>query len=150
MAVPSGLTLEIEERTTANGDYVRFIGYGTFTAADFYITAKPKYAHYGETAWDPNLDVVGESDAVQLTFGGLGFAPRVVSVYNLIDGTGAKYWLNANLTTKNGYTLAAAGDKTPDLSSATNGVAYSGGTLFVDVSTCTITSNDAFVIECWR
>lgn len=147
MAVPSGLTLAVDESPNANDGFVRFVGYGTYTAADFYITAKPKYAHYGTTVWDPNLDILAESDAVQLTFGGLGFAPKHVRVYNTTDGTGSEWWLNANLPYP-GYTQVAAGDKTA-VAAASAGVSYSNGALLVDVTACApITDDDEFIIEC--
>jgi hypothetical protein len=136
MAIPTGLNVVVHSQGgTANSQYVRFIGYGTYTAADFTIGAEATYTN-------PNAPTV----ATQLTYGGLGFVPTMVKVYNLTDGTGAVAVLNSNLTV-DGYTQAAAGDKT---ATATNGISVSGKQLIVDVSVAgPLTDNDDFVIECW-
>lgn len=130
MAIPSGLTLAIDSQgSTANAKYVRFVGYGTYTAADFTITAEPTY-----------------SGSTQLTYGGLGFVPKMVKATSLTTGLGSMGLTHSGLT-KNGYTQVAAGDKTPVENMG--GFSVSGKNLTVDVSVVVIASNDDFVIECW-
>jgi hypothetical protein len=135
MAIPTGLNVVVDSQGgTANAQYVRFVGYGTYTAADFTIGAEATYTN-------PNAPTV----ATQLTYGGLGFVPKMVKVLSLTTGKGAFAVLNSGLTV-NGYTQVAAGDKTP---TATNGISASGKNLTIDVSVIVIATNDDFVIECW-
>jgi hypothetical protein len=130
MAIPSGMRLVVDSQgSTANAQYVRFIGYGTYTAADFTITPEATF-----------------SGSTQLTYGGLGFVPKMVKGYSLTTGKGSMGLTNANLT-KDGFTQVAAGDKTA--SDAMGGFSVSGKSLTVDVSVVVIASNDDFVIECW-
>lgn len=130
MAIPSGMNLAIDSQgSTANEKYVRFVGYGTYTAADFTIGAVPTY-----------------SGATQLTYGGLGFVPKMVKATVLTTGKVSLGLTHAGLT-KDGYTQVAAGDKTPV--ETMGGFAVSGKNLTVDVSAVPIATNDDFVIECW-
>ena len=130
MAIPSGMNLVVDSQgSTANAQYVRFIGYGTYTAADFTIGAEPTYD--GET---------------QLTYGGLGFTPKMVKATSLTTGKSSMGLTHAELT-KNGYTQVAAGDKTAVENMG--GFSVSGKNLTVDVSVVVIASNDDFIIECW-
>lgn len=137
MAIPTGLNVVVHSQGgIANSQYVRFIGYGTYTAADFTIGAEATYTN-------PNAPTV----ATQLTYGGLGFVPTMVKVYNLTDGTGSLGVFSSSLT-KDGYTQVAAGDKTAVENNG--GLAVSGKNLTVDVSVAgPLTDNDDFVIECW-
>jgi hypothetical protein len=130
MAIPSGLNVVVDSQGgTANAQYVRFIGYGTYTAADF--TIGPEATYSGET---------------QLTYGGLGFTPKMVKATSLTTGLSSLGLTNSNLT-KDGYTQVAAGDKTPVENAG--GFSVSGKNLTVDVSVVVIASNDDFIIECW-
>ena len=135
MAIPSGLNVVVHSQGgTANAQYVRFIGYGTYTAANFTIGAEATYTN-------PNAPTV----ATQLTYGGLGFEPKMVKVQSLTTAKGAFAVLDSNLTV-DGWTQVAAGDMTP---TATNGIAVSGKNLTLTVATVQIATNDDFVIECW-
>ena len=146
MAVPSGLTLAIQSQAGMPAQrYACFIGYGTYTAADFSITAEPKYAASGSTVYNPNIDSQ-TSGAVQLTYGGLGFEPKIVKVLNLTDRNETVAYLNSNIGSSgaNGLKTVAAGTRTY----AAHGVAYANGTLTITVATAgPITDNDDFVIE---
>jgi hypothetical protein len=152
MATISGLSVVRDDAAGGEAKKVRFVGYGTYTAGDFTITARPMYAPYGTTVWDPNIDPAITTNAVQLSYGGLPWAPTYVRVMNLTDGTGSEWWLNSNLPYP-GFTQAAAGDKTP-VAASSAGVSWANGVLTIDVSACAgstgITNNDEFIIECER
>lgn len=136
MAIPTGLNVVVHSQGgTANSQYVRFIGYGTYTAADFTIGAEATYTN-------PNAPTV----ATQLTYGGLGFVPTMVKATSLTTGKGSLGVFSSSLT-KDGYTQVAAGDKTPVENNG--GFAVSGKNLTVDVSEVVIATNDDFMIECW-
>jgi len=118
----TGLTVAFQSQGGTASDYCAIRGYGTYTAADFYLD----YSN------------------------GPGFSPSKVVVTNLTDGTMGVWWLSGTGLTKVGYTQVAAGDKTL-VAAASIGVAYSDGHLNVDVSDCCpITTNDDFLIECYR
>ena len=147
MSVVSGLTITRDDTAAGEANFVRFLGKGTYTAADFTISASPMYAKSGSTIWDPNISPVDSTDEVTLHYSGLPWKPKHVRVYNLTDGTGSEWWLNS-IMTAGGFTQVAAGDKTV-VAAASAGVSWTDGILTVDVSACApITDNDEFVIEC--
>lgn len=115
----SGLTLTDTSGSTPNEHYARFVGTGTYTAADFTITA---------------------SD-------GLGFTPTKVKTENLTDRVGFEYFVDSNLGTSNveGLKTVAAGTRTYEDA----GLTVTTKSLAVDVSKTIITDDDDFVIECW-
>lgn len=117
----TGLTFEkVTDHRAPEGHYARFDGSGTYTAADFTITA---------------------SD-------GLGFTPNKVLVLNLTDRTETLAYVNSNLGTSNaeGLKTVAAGTRTY----AAHGVTVATRSVTVDVSVAgPITDDDDFVIECW-
>jgi len=123
----TGLTFAVADQgTTPNSGYVRFTGTGTYTAADFIITAED----------------------------GLGFTPTKVLVDNLTDGNSTLGYLDAAfiagtdaVATDEGRKTVTAGDRTY----ADHGIAVTGKReITIDVSVAgPITDNDDFVIECW-
>jgi hypothetical protein len=117
----TGLTFtKNAEGATPNQNYVMFVGYGTYTAADFTITADD----------------------------GLGFTPKKVKVLNLTDRTETVAYINSGLGTSNaeGLKTVAAGTRTY----AAHGVTVGTRKVIVDVSVAgPITDDDDFVIECW-
>lgn len=122
----TGLTFTAESQgNTPNAGYVRFDGIGSsFTIADFYITQED----------------------------GLGFKPQKVHIRDMINGTEG-IWLIGNTDQTNyGWTVVAAGDKTP-VAQASAGVSWSDSTgLLVDVSAAVggaLQDDDDFIIECW-
>ena len=119
----SGLTFtKNAEGSTANENYACFVGYGTYTAADFTITA---------------------SD-------GLGFTPKKVRLINLTDAKEVTYFVNSGLGTSNAEGLLVANHDTAQAAYAAAGLTVATNSLTVDVSAgATITDNDDFVIECW-
>ena len=121
----SGLTFtKVAENRVQEGQYARFDGTGSsFTIADFVITA---------------------SD-------GLGFKPHKVHIRDLINGTEGVWFLGNTNQTNYGWTVVAAGDKTPVVA-ASAGVSYADGSLTVDVSAAVgggLQDDDDFVIEVW-
>ena len=123
----SGLTFAVgADGLIPNAGYVRFTGTGTYTAADFTITADD----------------------------GLGFTPTKVLVRNLTDRTETLAYLDAAfiagtraVATDEGLKTVADGTRTY----ADHGVANPAEReLTIDVSVAgPITDNDDFVIECW-
>jgi len=117
----TGLTFEkISDGATPNEHFAIFTGYGTYTAADFEITAED----------------------------GLGFTPKKVRVINLTDRNSMEHWVNSGLGTSNAEGLkdVAAGTQTY----ATSGITVGTRSVTIDVSAAgPITDNDDFVIECY-
>jgi hypothetical protein len=120
----SGLSAQVlSQGGIPNSDTIRILLYGTYTAADFY------------------LSVVD----------GVMWKPGKVRVLNLTDGTGSEWYLDdtANMV-NSGYTQLAAGDKTL-VAKANAGVTWSGGKLNFDVSACApITNDDEVLVELTR
>lgn len=105
---------------TPDAYYACFVGYGTYTAADFTITAAD----------------------------GLGFTPKKVLVSNLTDRNEILSYINSGLGTSNveGLMTVAAGTRTYEA----HGLTVATNSLTVDVTVAgPITDNDDFVIECW-
>jgi len=118
----TGLTFAQTSGSTANDSYIRFVGTGSFTAADFIITPHD----------------------------GLNFSPSKVVVTNITDGTSSVWFLHNTALTVSGYTADIDGTRTA-VAIGSAGVSYSSGSLTVDVSACApITNDDDFVIECYR
>lgn len=123
----TGLTFAVSSQgNTPNAGYVCFTGTGTYTAADFIITAAD----------------------------GLGFTPSKVRVRNLTDrnetiayNAAAFNAGTAMAVTDEGLKIVAAGTRTY----ADHGVGVTGEReLTIDVSAAgPITDDDDFVIECW-
>ena len=138
MAIPTGLTLEVVASGSAGGlQYVQFVGSGTYTAADFTVTAEAQYT---------NNDV--PTLATQLTYGGLGFEPKKVLVSNLTDKTETLAYLGSDVVAlaTTGLKTIANGTRTY----AAHGVSATGRSLTVTVATAgPVTTNCVFVIECW-
>lgn len=114
---------------------VRLLIYGTYTAADFYLTPE------GE---------INTTTGAEVTPGCL-FRPGKVRILNTTDGTIGEWYLDdvTNLA-NSGFTQAAAGDKTMVVK-ASAGVFWSGGQLQFDISACCpITDNDVCIIELYR
>lgn len=120
----TGMSVQsLSQGAIPNADKVRFLIYGTYTAADFYLKA---------------------SDGVL-------FQPAVVRVLNTTDGTGSEWFLDDTTNLVNsGYTQVAAGDKTM-VAKGSAGVSWDGGKLQFDVTACApITDNDEVIIELSR
>ena len=119
----TGLTFAAQNQgTTPNAGYVRFDGYGTYTAADFTITPED----------------------------GLGFIPSKIYLLNLTDGTEMTHYVQSGFGTSNveGLKSVIAGDKTYAAHGFT--VETDERAVVVDVSVAgPITDNDDFVIEMW-
>lgn len=116
----SGLTLTATSGSTPNENYVRFVGTGTYTAADFTITADD----------------------------GLAFTPTKVLVSNLTDRTEILTYVNSALGTSNVEGLKTIADGTRTY--AAHGLTITARSMVVDVSVAgPITDDDDFVIECW-
>ena len=117
----TGLTFAADNQgSVPNENYVRFSGYGTYTAADFTITAAD----------------------------GLGFTPAKVLVSNLTDRNEILTYINSGLGTSNveGLKTVAAGTRTY----AAHGLTVTTNSVVVDVSVAgPITDNDDFIIEMW-
>lgn len=117
----TGLTFAADNQgSIPNENYVRFVGTGTFTAADFTITAAD----------------------------GLGFTPKKILVSNLTDRNEILTYINSSLGTSNveGLKTVAAGTRTY----AAHGLTVTANKVVVDVSVAgPITDNDDFVIEMW-
>ena len=119
----TGLTFTAKDQgNTPNAGYVRFDGYGTYTAADFSITPED----------------------------GLGFIPQKVLVLNLTDRNETLAYINSGLGTSNaeGLKTVAAGTRTY----AAHGVTVESDEIKVtiDVSVAgPITDDDDFIIEMW-
>lgn len=113
----------LSEGGTPNSAAVRMLIYGTYTAADFYLTAA----------------------------NGVVFKPSKVRIYNTTDATTGEWYLDdlTNLT-NSGFTQVAAGDKTA-VAKGSAGVSWDAGKLNFDVSACCpITDNDECIIELYR
>jgi hypothetical protein len=108
---------------TPNSDVVRLLIYGSYTAADFYLTAAD----------------------------GAVFAPGKVRILNTTDGTVGEWYLDdtTNLT-NSGFTQVLAGDKTM-VAKGSAGVSLDGGKIQFDVTACCpITTDDECIIELYR
>lgn len=119
----TGLTFAAQNQgTTPNAGYVRFDGYGTYTADDFTITPED----------------------------GLGFIPSKIHLVNLTDRTEMTHFVNSGFGTSNveGLKDVAAGTKTYAAHGFT--VETDERAVVVDVTVAgPITDNDDFVIEMW-
>jgi hypothetical protein len=118
-----GMNIQVlSEGETPNSACARMLIYGTYTAADFYLTPTD----------------------------GVLFKPGKVRMLNTTDAAVAEWYLDdvTNLV-YSGYTQVAAGDKTA-VAKASAGVAWEAGRLYVDVSACLITDNDEVIVELYR
>jgi hypothetical protein len=120
----SGMSVQVlSQGGMPNSDVVRMLVYGTYTAADFYLSAAE----------------------------GVVFQPGKVRILNTTDGTVGEWYLDdtTNLT-NSGFTQVAAGDKTM-VAKGSAGVSWDAGKLQFDVSACCpITDNDECIIELYR
>lgn len=120
----SGLNAQVlSQGGIANSDTIRILLYGTYTAADFYLSA---------------VD-------------GVLWKPGKVEILNTTDGTRGVWYLDdtTNLT-NSGFTQVAAGDMTM-VAKGSAGVTWSAGKLNFDVSACCpITANDECIVELTR
>ena len=126
----TGLTFAVgTDDSSPNPAYTYFTGTGTYTAADFIITAED----------------------------GLGFTPSKVTVLNMSNGNSTTAFnaaaFNAGtamVATDEGVKVAATG--THALTIADHGIAITGEReVTIDVSVAgPITDDDDFVIEMWR
>ena len=122
-AVTGASVQVLSQGGTPNSDCVRLLLYGSYTAADFYLTA---------------------SD-------GVVFQPGKVRILNTTDGTVGEWYLDdtTNLT-NSGFTQVAAGDKTM-VAKGSAGVSWDAGKLKFDVDACCpITTDDECIIEIYR
>lgn len=131
----SGMKVQLlSEGGVPNASCVRLLIYGTYTAADFYLT--------------PNAMLNASTAAEEVP--GCVFSPSKVRIYNTTDATTSEWYLDdlTNLV-HSGFTQVAAGDKTA-VAKASAGVAWDAGKLNFDVSACLITDNDKVIIELYR
>lgn len=120
----SGLNAQVlSQGGIPNSDTIRILLYGTYTAADFYLSAAD----------------------------GVMWRPGKVRVLNLTDGTGSEWYLDDTTNMVNsGYTQVAAGDKTL-VAKGSAGVTWSAGKLNFDVTACApITDDDEVLVELTR
>ena len=120
----SGLNAQVlSQGGVPNSDTIRILLYGTYTAADFYLSA---------------VD-------------GVMWRPGKVRIVNTSDATVGEWYLDDTTNLVNsGFTQVAAGDKTA-VAKGSAGVTYSAGKLNFDVSACCpITDNDECIIELTR
>jgi hypothetical protein len=120
----SGMNVQVlSEGETPNSACVRLLIYGTYTAADFYLTP----------------------------YDGVLFKPGKVRIVNATDGKISEWYLDdvTNLTNA-GFTQVAAGDKTLVAKTAM-GVSWEAGRLYFDISACAnIATNDEVIVELYR
>ena len=131
----SGMSVQVlSQGGTPNSDCARFLIYGTYTAADFYL----------------RFGAVVSSTGTETT-PGIAFAPGKVVILNTTQGTMGVWHLDDTTNLANsGYTQVAAGDKTM-VAKGSAGVSMDGGRVQFDVSACCpITSNDVCIIELYR
>ncbi len=130
----TGLTFAVgSDGNMANSGFIYFTGTGTYTAADFIITAED----------------------------GLGFTPSKVKVLNLTDRNTTTAWnaaaFNAGSASDPVIPMVATDEGLKDVAAGTmtyadHGIAITGEReVTIDVSVAgPITDNDDFVIEMWR
>ena len=120
----SGMSVQsLSQGGIPNASTVRLLTYGTYTAADFYLSAAD----------------------------GVNFQPGKVRIINTTDGTVGEWHMDDTTNLANsGFTQVAAGDKTM-VAKASAGVSYDAGKVQIDVSACCpITDDDVVIIELYR
>ncbi len=123
----SGLTVQIaSEGGTPEASYMQLICYGTYTAADFYLSAAD----------------------------GLMFNPAKVMITNTTDNTSSIWYLNTTNLANSGFTMIGSTGAYTAVAKASAGVTYSAGKLNIDASAVAggtgWTDNDVVVVELFR
>jgi hypothetical protein len=133
----TGMSVQVlSQGGTPNSDCARFLIYGTYTAADFYL-------RFGATV---NTTTGAETTA------GIAFKPGKVVVINTTQNTMGIWYLDDTTNLANsGFTVVGSTGAYTAVAKGSAGVSMDGGKLQFDVSACCpITDNDECIIELYR
>lgn len=123
----SGLTVQVaSEGGIPEGSYLQLICYGTYTAADFYLSAAD----------------------------GVGITPAKVMITNTTDNTSSVWYLNTTNLANSGFTMIGSTGAYTAVAKASAGVTWDAGKLNIDVSAVAggtgWTDNDVVIVELFR